>query len=178
MDNCSFSRFDAHLGVKDVSLTNCEFGHQGVRMVGCGTMLIENCDIHHKSLIFLRDDYGSSWEGDLIVRNCNLIAPENSKTVYLLNGRNKGKHDFGYTCYLPKRFEVENLVIDDSKVTHKDYTGPAIFGTFHRNVDEEGLYPYIAKGVVDLNNVKVVSGRTLCLSRNPDLFKYYTIIEN
>ena len=177
MDYCSFSRFDAHLGVKNVSLTNCEFGHQGVRMVGCGTILVENCNIHYKSLIFLRDDYGSSWEGDLIVRNCKLIVPEKSKTVYLLNGRNKGKHYFGYTCYLPKRIEVENLVIDDSKVTYEGYTGPTIFGSFHRNLEEKDLYPYIAEGVVNLNNIKILSGKTLGLSSNPELFKDYTIIE-
>ena len=178
MDHCSFSRFDAHLGVKNVCLTNCEFGHQGVRMVGCGTILVENCDIHYKSLVFFRDDYGSSWDGDLIVRNCKLIVPEKSKTVYLLNGRNKGKHYFGYTCYLPKKIEVENLVIDDSKVTYEGYTGPTIFGSFHRNLEEKDLYPYIAEGVVSLNNIKVLSGKALGLSGNPDLFKDYTIINN
>ena len=176
MDRCSFSRFDAHLGVKDVTLTNCEFGHQGVRMVGCGTMLIENCDIHYRSAVFLRDDYGSSWQGDLIVRNCRLIVPEGSKTVYLLNGRNKGKHYFGYTCYLPERLEVENLVIDDSRVTHKDYLGPTIFGSFHRNVKEDGLHPYIANGTVSLKNISVVSGKPLGLSSNPEMFKDYRII--
>lgn len=175
MDRCSFSRFDAHLGVKNVSLTNCEFGHQGVRMVGCGTILIENCDIHYKSVVFLRDDYGSSWDGDLIIRNSRLIVPEGFKTVYLLNGYNEGKHDFGYTCYLPKRYVIEDLVIDDSRVTYKDYVGPMVFGTFHRNVDEEGLHPYIAKGVVDLKDIQVVSGKSLGLSRNPDMFQDYTI---
>ena len=178
MDRCSFSRFDAHLGVKNVTLTNCTFGHQGVRMVGCGTILLENCDINYKSAIFLRDDYGSSWDGDLIIRNCKLIVPEGFKTVYLLNGYNEGKHDFGYTCYLPKRFEIENLVIDDSRVTHESYTGPMIFGTFHRDVNEEGLYPYIAEGVVNIKNVKVVSGKPLGISRNPEMFKDYTIINN
>ena len=50
-----------------------------------------------------------------------------------------------------------------------------IFGTFHRNVHEEGLYPYIAKGIVNINNVKVVSGKPLGVSRNPEMFKDYTI---
>lgn len=175
MDRCSFSRFDAHLGVKNVSLTNCVFGHQGVRMVGCGTILIENCDIHYKSFVFLRDDYGSSWEGDLVIRNSKLIVPEGFKTVYILNGYNEGRHDFGYTCYLPKRYEIENLLIDDSRVTHKGYVGPMIFGSFHRNVDEEGLYPYIAKGVVSLKNIQVLSGKPLGVSSNPKMFEGYTI---
>lgn len=176
MDHCVFSRFDAHLGVRNVTLTNCEFGHTGVLVVGFGTMRIENCTLHRNCLLGLREDYGSSWEGNLIVKNCKLIIPEKAKDVSLLSGVNKGKHDFGYTCYLPERYEIENLVIDDSRVTHKDYVGPMIFSSFKRNVDDEGLYPYIAKGVVSLKNIQVVSGKPLGVSSNPKMFEGYHLI--
>ena len=72
---------------------------------------------------------------------------------------------------------VPCLIIDDSKVTYEGYTGPTIFGSFHRNLEEKDLYPYIAEGVVNLNNIKILSGKTLGLSSNPELFKDYTIIE-
>ena len=175
MDHCVFSRFDAHQGVRNVTLTGCEFGHSGVQMVGFGTMRIENCIIHRKSLISLRGDYGSSWEGELIVRNCRLIVPEGAKSVSLLSGVNTGKHDFGYTCYLPEKYDIENLVIDDSAVSDKDYQGPMIFGRFKRNTDEEGLYPYIAKGVINIRNVEVTSGKSLGISLEPKMFRDYTI---
>lgn len=175
IDNCSFSRFDAHQGVRNVNLTNSEFGYMGVQMVGFGTMLIDNCTIHRKTAVALRDDYGSSWEGDIIIRNCKLIVPESANDVTLLSGTNSGKHDFGYTCYLPEKFVIENLVIDDSRVTNENYEGPMIFGSFRRNVDEEGLYPYIAKGIVNLSNVRTTSGKPVGLSRNPKMFKDYTI---
>ena len=175
LDHCVFSRFDAHQGVRNVTLTNCELGHTGVNTVGFGRLLIDGCTIHRKSLIALRADYGSSWEGEIIVRNCKLIVPEGAKSVSLLSGSNAGKHDFGYTCYLPERFDIENLVIDDSAVTDKDYQGPMIFGKFKRNVNEEGLYPYIAKGVINITNVEVTSGKPLGVSREPEMFGEYTI---
>ena len=175
LDHCVFSRFDAHQGVRNVTLTGCEFGHTGVNVVGTGTLRLDGCKIHRKSLIALRGDYGSFWEGEIIVRNCKLIVPEGAKSVYLLSGSNAGKHDFGYTCYLPARFDIENLVIDDSNVSDKDYQSPMIFSSFHRNVDEEGLLPYIAKGVVNLKNVTVTSGKPLGVSTNPELFKDYTV---
>ena len=175
LDRCVFSRFDAHQGVRNVTLTDCEFGHSGVQMVGSGTMRIDGCTIHRKALVALRGDYGSSWEGELIVRNCKLIAPEGAKNVSLLYGFNTGKHDFGYTCYLPEKYDIENLVIDDSAVTDKDYQGPMIFGNFKRDADEEGLYPYIAKGVINIRNVSVASGKPLGVSVNPGIFKEYTI---
>lgn len=176
LDHCVFSRFDAHQGVRNVTLTNCELGHTGVNIVGSGTLLIENCNIHRKYLIALRGDYGSSWEGEIIVRNCRLSVPEGAKNVSLLYGFNTGKHDFGYTCYLPERYDIENLVIDDSAVTDKDYKGPMIFGKFKRNVDEEGLYPYIAKGVINIRNVEVSSGKPLGVSLEPDMFRDYSIM--
>ena len=173
LDHCVFSRFDAHQGVRNVTLTNCELGHTGVNTVGFGRLLLDNCTIHRKSLIVLRADYGSSWEGEIIVRNCKLIVPKGARSVSLLSGSNTGKHDFGYTCYLPERFEIENLVIDDSSVSDKDYSGPMVFGRFKRNADEAGLYPYIAKGVVNIRNVEVTSGKPLGVSREPELFRDY-----
>lgn len=176
LDHCIFSRFDAHQGVRNVTLTGCEFGHTGVNTVGFGRLLIDNCVIHRKSLITLRADYGSSWEGEIIVRNSKLIVPKGAKSVSLLSGSNAGKHDFGYTCYLPERFDIENLVIDDSAVTNEDYQGPMVFGKFKRNADEEALYPYIVKGVVNIRNVEVTSGKPLGVSREPRMFSDYTIL--
>jgi len=60
-------------------------------------------------------------------------------------------------------------------VTDKDYQGPMIFGRFKRNVDEEGLYPYIAKGVINISNVEVASGKPLGVSLEPEMFKDYEI---
>jgi len=175
LERCVFSRFDAHQGVRNVTLTHCEFGHTGVNVVGYGTLRLDNCTVHRKSLVALRDDYGSSWEGELIARNCKLIVPEGAKSVSILRGSNAGKHDFGYTCYLPERIEIENLVIDDSRVSAKDYQGPMIFGKFKRNAHEEVPYPFIAKGVISIKNVEVASGKPLEVSRKPDMFRDYTV---
>ena len=43
MDDMVISRFDAHMGVANVTLTRCTFGYMGVQAVGFGTMLIKNC---------------------------------------------------------------------------------------------------------------------------------------
>ncbi|MBO4340331.1 MAG: hypothetical protein J5835_02740 [Bacteroidales bacterium] len=175
LDNCVFSRFDAHQGVRNVTLTGCEFGHTGVNVVGSGCLQIENCTIHRKSLITLRGDYGSSWEGEIIVRNCKLIVPEGAKNVSLLRGFNTGKHDFGYTCFLPEKIDIENLVIDDKAVTNKDYQGPLIFGKYKRNAYEECPYPYIAKGVINIRNVEVASGKPLGASLDSEMSRDYII---
>lgn len=175
MDGCVLSRFDAHMGVTGVTLTNCTFGHQGVRMVGFGTIRFENVETHYPLMMSLRSDYGSSWEGDIIIKNCKLIAPKGSKGIQLVGGSNHGHHDFGYTCYLPSNITVEGLEIDDSGISDKGYKGPAVFGNFNRNAEEEGLLPYPASGRVVLRDVNVKSGKKMRLSYNKPLFKDYEV---
>ena len=177
MDDCVFSRFDAHMGVKDVTLTNCTFGYMGVQMVGFGTILLEDSEVRASRLIAFRDDYGSSWDGDIIVRNCR-FAPANKslKELNLIIGSNDGTHDFGYECCLPGKIVLENLVIDDSGLADADYAGPMLFGTFKRDVTVPGLLPYKAEGQVVLKNVTVTSGKPLGVSKNEAMFANYEIV--
>ena len=178
MDDCVFSRFDAHMGVKDVTLTNCSFGYMGVQMVGFGTILLEDSEVRASRLIAFRNDYGSSWDGDIIVRNCR-FAPANKslKDLNLITGSNDGTHDFGYECRLPGKILLENLVIDDSGLADADYAGPMLFGTFGRDVTASGLLPYEAEGQVILKNVTVTSGKPLGVSKNEKMFANYEIID-
>lgn len=172
MDHCVFSRFDAHQGVANVTLTDCQFGYMGVCMVGFGTARIENCEVRSHSLVSLRDDYGSSWEGEIIVRNCTLRPVRSYGSLQLLNGNNSGKHDFGYACSLPRRMVIDGLVIDDSLLADQaNYGGPCIFGTFGRDAQATDLIPYAIEGEVTLKDVTVKSGKELNVSRNPGIFK-------
>ncbi|MEI6149197.1 MAG: hypothetical protein WCS01_08900, partial [bacterium] len=70
LDKCSFSRFDAHQGVANATIRNSTLGHAGLNAIGFGTLLVENCTLYGDSLISLRPDYGSTWQGDFIIKNC------------------------------------------------------------------------------------------------------------
>lgn len=175
MDNCIVSRFDAHQGVENVTLRNCTFGYMGVGMVGTGTIYMENCTVRTNFLVRLRSDYGSSWDGNIIVKNCTL-RPTGGKEVLLLNGSNNGDHDFGYECKLPISINIDGLTIDDSAVRSPKYQGPTIFCTFDRDVTKAGLLPYKPTEKVILKNVTVVSGKELSVSANAEMFKNTKIV--
>ncbi len=72
-DGCTFSRFDAHMGVANATIRNSTLGHQGINAIGSGTFVVENSTIRGTSLINLRSDYGSTWEGEFIIRNCIFV---------------------------------------------------------------------------------------------------------
>ena len=173
-DSCTFSRFDAHMGVANATIRNSTLGHQGINAIGSGTFTVENSTIYGRSLVNLRSDYGSTWQGEFVIRNCTFV-PSGGRPVSasLIGGSNYGQHDFGYTCYMPERITIENLRIDDSNHP-ADYQGPAIFANFNPEMTDESYveqFPYVKTREVILRNVTTVSGKALRLSDNPFMFK-------
>jgi len=174
LDSCTFSRFDAHMGVANATIRNSTLGHQGINAIGSGTFTVENSTINGRTLINLRSDYGSTWQGDLIIRDCTFIpAGGKPASASLVGGSNSGQHDFGYTCYMPERIIVENLKIDDSNHP-ENYQGPAIFSNFNSRFTDGSYveeYPYMITKKVILRNVTTSSGKSLRLSDNMYMFR-------
>lgn len=173
MERCSISRFDAHMGVENVSLKDCTFGHMGMRCVGFGRLYMENCEVHTRTFILLRDDYGASWDGEVVLKDCT-HKPFFGNPITIIDGANNGDHDFGYTCSLPRSLEFHNLLVDDicCEATDKVF----IFGSFNRDAKAPGLQPYPAKGTILMDNVRCSSGKIIELSPNPGLFSGYVLL--
>lgn len=173
-DRCTFSRFDAHMGVADATIRNSTMGHAGINAIGTGTLLVENSTVKGGTFINLRRDYGSTWEGEFIIRNCTFIPGGGRKmSASLIGGSNDGQHDFGYTCYMPQRITIDKLHIDDAN--HPDgYEGPAIFANFNRRFTRDDYvqkYPYVITREVIVKDVTTASGKPLRLSDNPVMFR-------
>jgi len=180
-DNCTLSRFDAHMGVANATIRNSTLGHQGINAIGSGTFTVENSTIYGRSLINLRTDYGSTWQGELFIRNCKLIPSGGRPTsASLIGGSYSGQHDFGYTCYMPERITIDSLYIDDSKHP-ADYKGPAIFANFNPKMTDDSYvekFPYVRTREVILRNVTTASGKALRVSDNPFMFRDVKLITN
>ncbi len=173
-DNCTFSRFDAHMGVANATIRNSKLGHMGINAIGSGVLTVENSTIYGRNLINLRRDYGSTWQGEILIRNC-VFVPAGSRptSASLIGGSNSGQHDFGYTCYMPERITIETLHIDDSNHP-EDYQGPAIFSNINPQMTDDSYqekFPYVKTREVILRNVTTASGKDLRLSDNPFMFK-------
>jgi len=173
-DQCTLSRFDAHQGVANATIRNSTLGHMGINAIGSGLLLVENSTIRGRSIVNLRPDYGSTWQGELIIRNC-VFVPSNGRPVSasLISGSYSGEHDFGYTCYMPERITIENLRIDDSRHP-ENYQGPAIFANFNPQMTDTSYrekFPYVITKEVVLKDIKTVSGKALRISDNAFKFR-------
>ncbi|NLZ63143.1 MAG: hypothetical protein GX902_04990 [Lentisphaerae bacterium] len=178
-DGCTLSRFDAHQGVANASIRNSTLGYMGINAIGCGTLTVENSTIHASRLINLRADYGSTWQGEFIIRNCVFAPPEWVRhCATLIGGSYSGQHDFGYPCSMPARITIDGLQIRDGDAPD-NYAGPAIFADFnpeHRSAEYKEKYPLAITREVGLRNIRCDSGKPLRLSDNLYMFREVKVI--
>lgn len=164
-DGCILSRFDAHKGVANAAIKNSVIGHAGASIIGYGTLLIENSTFFTNKIINLRSDYGSSWEGDIVIRNCT-ISPVTQSDITVITGSNKGEHDFGYPCYAGINVLIDGLTIENAKKAY-------IFANLNSNcksADYVPKYPFYAPQKVTVKNINTTLKEGLGVSANEYLF--------
>ena len=164
-DGCALSRFDAHQGVLNATVKNSVLGHHGIKLIGSGTALIENTTVFAASLVDLREDYGSTWNGDLIIRNCKFYPSEVS--LKIINAVNSEDHDFGYTCYLPQRIEIDGLYV------HRVGTSYLfnMVNSKHLYDGYDAEYPVVPPVEITVNNYSSLFFGKLAVSQNKAIFK-------
>ena len=179
-DAVEFSRFDAHMGVANATVRNSVLGHMGMNIIGCGQFLVENTKVCGWNFINLRSDYGSTWEGEVIIRNCEYF-PRNGAQVdaTLINGSYSGQHNFGYTCYMPRKITIDGLIINDINPPD-NYRGPKIFAPFNNAYTSETFqekYPYVITEEIEIKNLTTKSGKPYLISNNPFMFRNVKVMK-
>ena len=164
-DGCAFSRFDAHQGVYNATVKNSVLGHHGIKLIGSGTALIENTTVLSNSFVDLRSDYGSTWNGELIIRNCKFYPTGVSN--HIINAENEENHDFGYTCYLPQKVEIDGLYVHSTGFIH-------VFNMVNPNhvLDSyNAAHPIVAPQEITVKNFDCLFFGKLFVSPNKAIFK-------
>ena len=138
-DECTLNRIDAHRGIYNLTVQDCTLGYKGLRMTGQGELNILRTAICADSIIELRPDYGSTWNGKVNIIDCTYTYDgttddENKKVPRLIYAKlhydNNKLFDFGYECKLPD-LNIQNLKID------------------MQNYDEKPLYLFYIDNVKD-----------------------------
>ena len=171
-DTVELSRFDAHQGVWNATIKNSVI--RRISLIGGGTALIENTKIYGTEVVNLREDYGSTWDGDITIRSCEFIPISTITGPAIVASTNKGLHDFGYDCRMPRKITIDGLVVDDAALP-RWWTGPQIFS---HNLDytlnkllRRASYPYGLPEEVEIHALTVSSGKRYMRSVNPFLFR-------
>ncbi|MBP5684133.1 MAG: InlB B-repeat-containing protein [Bacilli bacterium] len=111
-NNCVLNRIDTHRGVYNLTVNNSTIGMHALTQIGFGTMTLNNVTLKHANrLVKLRNDYGSTWNGDIVITGENTIIPDNNDKVYLVSFGAEANHNYGYDLYLPNISLKGNITI-------------------------------------------------------------------
>ena len=187
LKNCTFSRFDAHQGVANVTIIGCTLGHQCLNAIGSGLLHVEDSTLYGSSFINLRSDYGSTWEGDLLIRNCTWIPNKGNGTgegVALIGGKYDGFWNFGYECFMPKNITIEGLHVKEGR-TNSTYKGIYLLGNitsawtseaYEKKVAAEG-YPYHVTEKITISGFTSEAGKKWMLSQNKFMYRNVEVVD-
>ena len=101
---CTLSRFDAHQGLLNGKIIDTRINF--IALTGKGKMIIENVDwesvdmgVTNNTFVYLRGDYGSTWEGDIIARDVRVSAADPEH--FSLMNHSYSNFVYGYICTVP-----------------------------------------------------------------------------
>ncbi len=164
-DGCALSRFDAHQGVLNATIKNSVLGHHGIKLIGSGTALIENTTVLSDSFVALRSDYGSTWNGDFIIRNCKFYP--NGVSTHIISAENSEDHDFGYTCYLPQKIEIDGLYVHRIGINYLF----SMVNSKHITDSYNAQYPVVPPQKINVKNFTCLLFGDIFVSMNKAIFK-------
>jgi hypothetical protein len=142
-------------------------------VIGMGTLLLEGTTVRSDGFVNLREDYGSTWQGELIIRNCIFQCTGEKTSPVILSGKNNGQHSHGYTAHMPERVTIDKLRIEDTNPPDA-YDGPAVLGNFNPGYKDASFvekFPYGKTREVTVKDVTTASGKPIRLSDNPVMFR-------
>ena len=166
VEKCTLSRVDVHMGVSGFyTIRDSTLGHAGLNAIGRGLLTVENTTIQSGKFISFRPDYGSTWEGDVIIRNCRWKTSNKNPVVFGM--QNDGSHDFGYACFMPKNISIEGLTIDEPQGSNEVVLLENPFGKSAAGQ----AFPYRMTEGIRIRNFKSNSGKAPQVSKNPEIVK-------
>ena len=178
LEDCRFSRMDTHMGVSgSYVVRRCELGWMGLNAIGRGKLLVEDSTLHGNTLVSFRRDYGSTWEGELEIRNSRWIpSAGDTCTPHMINVSNDGTHDFGYPCSMPRKVTIDGLFVDDSN-TPDNYDGMYYFtdhddvqdGVNEVTLSENRPFPYAPCEKIEVRGLETASGKKPKTSPNTEV---------
>ena len=149
--NSNVNRIDCHRALfGNTIIENTVLGNYGLTISGGGNLYLKNITTHSQYVVNLRDDYGSTWDGDMILEN---ITHKSTKEPTIFRVYHAVNHDFGYDC----RFGKNLIKIDgynvDTVDNVKDYCLLKLDVTPKTNANGSGNNEYKLAKVIDIKNV-------------------------
>ena len=115
--NSTLEHIDSHTGIYNLYVSNSTIGNWGFSVIGNGRLFVNSVKFDHSDkIINLKNDYGSNWNGEVILNNIEYI--QNKATNPIIQYNNTGQNDYGYLSTFPTLY-INNFKIDSTKTGTK-----------------------------------------------------------
>ncbi len=118
--SCSISRFDAHCGFWNADLIDCEIG-QSINVIGGGKLNIIRTKRYGVNFIALSNDYGATFEGEILIQDCDFLAERGYSSDTKEGGDKYVAGNLYDAAYIIKA-DVKNYTVDNRPEPTEDYT--------------------------------------------------------
>lgn len=171
IEDSVLSRMDVHQGVSGhYIIRRTTLGHQGLLAVGKGLLLVEDSEIRANNLIGLRPDYGSTWTGEVVVRNSRWVPTRRAgQTPAMIGGTNDSMHNFGYPTSMPTTVTIDGLTIDDGWTQNNQTPGVTFFEDVIGRAGNERPFPHRLTEKVSVRNLTATTGAAPRISTNEQM---------
>ena len=123
INGCVMSSFDAHSGLYNATIENSTFDH--VNFVGGGDAIMRNVVVYAEAnagACHLRSDYGSMWQGNIILDGVTLRHDSNYSGNIEVIKAYYTNHYFGFDTELPGNVYINNFSVKQYNRTSEAYT--------------------------------------------------------
>ncbi len=133
-ESCKLTRFDAHCGVYNTEMKNCDVSL--IRLIGGGDFILDGTTFHFSqegAPIQLREDYGATFNGTVTLKDC--ILNSSYTEIAALIDAPTANWDNGYGTYFPN-LVIDNLKLGTAQTEFNIITNPGLSEFSNKN-----LYP-------------------------------------
>ncbi len=119
-DNVMIGRFDAHCGVYNVTIKDSVVNK--LNFIGAGEAKVINTVVYvdgqNRDIVNMRDDYGSTWDGDIYFEGIEMRYSEEPKAnnPFAIFRATWFNHNFGYTVHY-----ADNITLNDISIVRFSY---------------------------------------------------------
>ena len=162
--NSKLNRVDAHKGVTNLFIKDSTIGSKGITLIGKSYAYIEDVIFDGStSMINLRNDYGSSFDGYITMKNVTYKVGNNGYPNIIFSD-NKQNHNYGYRSYFPGIY-IDGINIDTSNCVDLKYLSVVRLAKNILNTtdfsNQDALYYF--KDDWSINNVSITEGSIIKL---------------
>lgn len=177
---CCLNRIDSHTEIHNLTIDDCIIGCQGISVCGSGKLIINNTTNNdNRAFVILRSDYGSRWDGDIIIKNSTYNYNQEGILIQVNAVKDDKKvwHNYGYDLKMPNIYLYNLKLNGNNNKFYIFYNTEETTLSSKFNFSESHILPDVVEVTDEVNDKIIMLFKNDCSDKEKVKFKYNKIEE-